>query len=289
MRKAGRVAFSSVINVATSHSPMGLAWIVCAALSSGAGAQTSSAYDCDSVYDRRKVEIRYYSEDDASRCEVNYYKNQITLKQRLWWFRNDLPQCEVKARELVQRLQDGGFACVADGASETAPPERSGATTEPSRLTWDLAWAPRFGPKVEYPTQVFSVKEPPPENNDGIGYRSPDGQNSFSIWGASNVLGYSPAQAARFSREAFVKRQSVVTYFTQRENWFVISGKEAGKLFYQKAMIVDNGRIVLGLTIDYAESQKSFFDPIVSRMAQSLSAGPAEERCSDAAPSGHAC
>ncbi len=271
------------------RSRISLALIACAALSSGAVAQTTTAYDCDSTFDRRKVEIRYYREGDAPRCEVNYYTGQLKLKRRLWWARNDLKQCEIKARDLLERLRAGGFACVAEGAAGTASPEGSTAASEPNRLTWGTAWAPRFGPKVEYPTELFSVPEPTPENNDGIGYRSSDGQSSFSIWGASNVLGYGPAQAARFARDAFAKRQAVVTDFTEQENWFALSAMEAGTIVHQKAMIIDDGHVVIGLTIEYPESRKSVFDPIVSRMAASLTAGPSEERCPKPAAPGRTC
>ncbi len=274
--------------LAGRRSCLSLALIAYAALSSAAVAQTTTAYDCASTFDRRKVEIRYYREGDAPRCEVNYYTSQLKLKRRLWWARNDLPQCEIKARDLLERLRAGGFTCAAAGTAGAASPEGSTAG-EPNRLTWGTAWAPRFGPKVEYPTELFSVPEPTPENNDGIGYRSADGQSSFSIWGASNVLGYGPAQAARFARDAFAKRQAVVTDFTEQGNWFAFSAMEAGKTVYQKAMIIDDGRVVIGLTIEFPESRKPVFDPIVSRMAGSLTAGPSEERCPKPTAPGRTC
>jgi len=64
-----------------------------------------------------------------------------------------------------------------------------------------------------------------------------------------------------------------VTYQAHRDNWFVISGTDGDDLFYERHLLSHRGEIVNSFVISYPAKLKQTYDPIVTRMAQSLRAG----------------
>ena len=70
-----------------------------------------------------------------------------------------------------------------------------------------------------------------------------------------------------------------VTYRAGGENWFVLSGYYASDspsgeqmIFYTKFMFSGDGRRISAIEIGYPTEEKPFFDPIVVRLEQTLSA-----------------
>ena len=66
---------------------------------------------------------------------------------------------------------------------------------------------------------------------------------------------------------------AAVTYQAHGENWFVISGTEGENLFYERHLLSHRGQIVDNFVISYPARLKQIYDPIVTRMSQSLRAG----------------
>jgi len=60
----------------------------------------------------------------------------------------------------------------------------------------------------------------------------------------------------------------VVTYKVLRRDWFVVSGTENGRIFYQKTMLRDS--TFKTFRIEYDESQKQTFDPVTASIARSF-------------------
>ena len=56
-----------------------------------------------------------------------------------------------------------------------------------------------------------------------------------------------------------------VTYRVVKPGYFVVSGSGAGKIIYQKTVLV--GDVFKTLRLEYPEDQKAVFDPIVSTMS----------------------
>lgn len=130
----------------------------------------------------------------------------------------------------------------------------------------------RFGTTAEYPADLFTVFDPPPENGDGQGFRTPDGRSHLSVYGAWNVEGHTP--------ETYISNYvdlagASVTYRRVTDRFYVISGTRDGNIFYDRCNFsADPKGIIDCLTISYPEQEKSQWSPIVSRLSKSLRAGP---------------
>jgi hypothetical protein len=60
----------------------------------------------------------------------------------------------------------------------------------------------------------------------------------------------------------------IVTYQVLKQDWFVVSGIEDGRVFYQKTMLRNS--IIKTFRIEYDERLKRIFDPITSVIARSF-------------------
>jgi hypothetical protein len=140
---------------------------------------------------------------------------------------------------------------------------------------WATYTNPRFGTTADYPAGLFTVLDPPPENGDGQGFRTPDGRAHLSIYGAWNVEGDTPqTYVANYVDLAGAS----VTYKQVTDRFYVISGTREGKIFYDRCNFsVGPQGIIDCLTISYPEQEKSEWSPIVSRLSRSLRPGRGEE------------
>jgi hypothetical protein len=82
------------------------------------------------------------------------------------------------------------------------------------------------------------------------------------VYGSQNIGGgladaYREAQAGK-----------TVSYKTIKSNWFVVSGYNGGKIFYQKTMLKND--VLKTFSIEYDESQKSTYDTVTARIARSF-------------------
>jgi len=59
-----------------------------------------------------------------------------------------------------------------------------------------------------------------------------------------------------------------VTYQVLRRDWFVVSGIEDGRVFYQKTILRND--VFKTFRIEYDESEKGVFDPITTKIASSF-------------------
>ncbi len=122
----------------------------------------------------------------------------------------------------------------------------------------------RFGFSVQRPKNFKPLRSP--DNGGGQAFAGPGGAE-LRVWGSYNSLdqtveqAYSEAKATR-------ARSGEVTYAAQKDNWYVLSGFEGDGVFYEKFILAD-GQIT-GLEMTYPRSKKATYDPIVGRVAKSL-------------------
>lgn len=127
----------------------------------------------------------------------------------------------------------------------------------------------RFGYSIAYPADILHPQGES-DNGDGQKFLSEDGSALLLVYGANNVLEQSLEalyqEALQGGGEENPDR--VVTYRTMKKDWFVVSGREAGNIFYQKTMM--NGDQYVSFILEYPESQKAAYDPIVGTLAKSF-------------------
>jgi hypothetical protein len=126
----------------------------------------------------------------------------------------------------------------------------------------------RFQYSVKF---AWRVLQPQPEagNGDGREFYSADGKAKMAVWGQNNVLKESIADKMASS----VKRRSgkpggVVTLQKKLANGYVVSGKEANRIFYEKETL--SGDVWLGLLFEYDETVKSTYDKYVEKAVASM-------------------
>jgi hypothetical protein len=123
----------------------------------------------------------------------------------------------------------------------------------------------RFGTSATFPDEIFTDRQEPPANGDGLRWLSKDGA-SVAVFGSYNVLDDTPKTLVE-SGSALPGR--TVTYARTGRNWAVLSGFEDGAVFYERQVISPTG-IVHGVQITYPKDLKAKYDPLVGAIAGSL-------------------
>jgi hypothetical protein len=126
----------------------------------------------------------------------------------------------------------------------------------------------RFDFSISYPADVL-IPQGEPENHDGQKFRSRDGRAEMLVYGSHNALNQTLRQL--YSEETNPSADHpdrTVSYKTFKGNWFVVSGIEGGKVFYQKTMLTKG--IFKTFRIEYDESQKDLYDSLTTQMVRSF-------------------
>ena len=134
----------------------------------------------------------------------------------------------------------------------------------------------RFAYSIEYPSDLLKM-QPPPENGDGREFDSRDGSVKLLVWGNYNASDQSWKQWYKSDLKDFLEKPA---YTVVKNHWYVISGLKNDKIFYQKTMRrtlrqkLGNIDVFYTFTIEYPESERSKFDPIVRHIAASFKFDP---------------
>src|SRR5262249_58784687 len=59
--------------------------------------------------------------------------------------------------------------------------------TAPAKEHWATYLNPRFGAAADYPADLFTVKDAPPENGDGQTFHTADGRAELAIYGGYHI------------------------------------------------------------------------------------------------------
>ena len=119
----------------------------------------------------------------------------------------------------------------------------------------------RYGYSIAYPAHLLTPQGEA-DNGDGQIFRSRDGLTEMRVYGSQDLGG---GLAAAYTEAQDGK---TVVYKTMKRNWFVVSGYNGEKIFYQKTMLKDNE--LKTFTIEYDQSQKSVYDAVTARIARSF-------------------
>lgn len=120
----------------------------------------------------------------------------------------------------------------------------------------------RFGYSISYPTSLKPQGEA--ENGDGQVFKNNDAE--MRVYGSNLLLN----ETIEKEYSAILKQKGKsITYKTSGKNFFVISGKSGGKIFYQKTLENSDGAFITFL-IEYKESKRKLYDSAVTKMVKSL-------------------
>ncbi|WP_179301107.1 MULTISPECIES: hypothetical protein [unclassified Mesorhizobium] len=125
----------------------------------------------------------------------------------------------------------------------------------------------RFGTVCTFPDEIFTDRQPEPENGDGQVWLSADGA-SLTCSGILNVDDDTPKGFVA-DEKASKEPDYTVTYSKTGKNWAVLSGMKDGKIFYERRLFGRDG-VIRTVWIDYPPALKSKYDPLVGAIAGSL-------------------
>lgn len=141
----------------------------------------------------------------------------------------------------------------------------SGASAAPDHR-WQTYGNGRFEYTICFPVDLLTPA-PEADNGDGRAFHAADGTKML-VWGTYNTLELTPAQvmareAARITREG-----GKVTYKTAKPGWYVVSGTQDGKVFYQRGL--SNSVRFVSFRLTYAQAAAATWNPIAARISSCM-------------------
>lgn len=124
----------------------------------------------------------------------------------------------------------------------------------------------RFEYAVDYPEGLL-LPQGEADNSDGQKFIAQDKSAEMIVYGSYNIDEKTPKELYNAAISE-AQSEGVITYKVMKNNFFVISGKHNGKIFYHKTLI--KGDIIKILIIEYNESLKAQFDPITASLSNSF-------------------
>jgi hypothetical protein len=124
-----------------------------------------------------------------------------------------------------------------------------------------------LGATVCYPIRVFPVMSP---IAGGFRFTSDDGLSWFSVSSAALSQETSIRDMMNSARRSLLAKAASITYERSKENWFVLSGHDGDRIYYQRTAIDGPSSETSTLFIDIPAEQKSFYQDIIARMSWSF-------------------
>jgi hypothetical protein len=133
---------------------------------------------------------------------------------------------------------------------------------------WDMFQEPRFGTRVEYPADVFSISEGPSTRGIGEHFRTADGRAQLMIYSLPNEAGDTPAS---FLRKNLMVGLVAADYRRVTASFFAISAHRNGVIYYSRCNFSSNaGGAAHCFDLTYPEREKLAWDDVVTRISRSL-------------------
>jgi hypothetical protein len=147
------------------------------------------------------------------------------------------------------------------------------ATAAPQYRTYVNA---RFGTTAEVPTDWTA--DPPPENGDGLRFRSPDQRASITVSGSLQIWD-TIDEAMKIYQEP--QKGETITYRHREPRALVVSGTRGDTIFYARHILSCRDQIWNSVNLEYPAAEKAVYDALVTRVARSLRPGPSAQvpRC----------
>ncbi|OHX13244.1 hypothetical protein [Chromobacterium sphagni] len=156
-----------------------------------------------------------------------------------------------------------------------AAPQDHVAAKQAAPVRYETYENGRFPFSLPFPKGLLIAGEGS-DNGDGMTFTSPDGQTVMTASGINNVtedtLQSEFHDDLKQSSESGQPRK--IAFKTIKKDWFVISGTEGDKIFYQKTYLVDDQFMTFG--IRYPTSQRAQWDPIVAHISKQFKVTPGD-------------
>jgi hypothetical protein len=130
---------------------------------------------------------------------------------------------------------------------------------------------PRWGFGMTYPSTFALDPESVTENGDSARFWTADRRATAVVTGLRNNMGQTLAELlGEAKQDILVASRGTITYERARENWFVLSGFMAGRIFYRRTFLSQAGRVIATLWIEFPRDMRPCFDDAVTTMSLSF-------------------
>jgi hypothetical protein len=135
---------------------------------------------------------------------------------------------------------------------------------------WSTYVSPEAGTAVEYPANVFSVRDEASERESEARFRTQDGRAKLSVYSLPNEDRESPRSYIQHHLRIDPSR---LTYKRITDRFFAISGTRDDLTFYSRCNFVPKQRGKMHCVyLEYPNREERAWDGIVTRISRSLSA-----------------
>lgn len=132
----------------------------------------------------------------------------------------------------------------------------------------------RPGPWIWHPGPMFDPGSGQPVDAPALRFHSWDGFAEFTVAAYPNVRKETLDDLFQRSKRRYTEeRNARITYERKKADWFVISGFEGGRIFYERHAVSEDGDVICTFAISYPAEQKEYYDAIVTRMSRSFTVG----------------
>jgi hypothetical protein len=205
-------------------------------------------------------------------------RREPAYRIRLTSERSRVGESDGVRRADIMRSWHGGACLLAFLAIVLASPvgARLRSAAEPelrAAAGWSRFDAPALGMSVDYPADLFSVREGAPEQGGGQRFRTADGRARLSVYVLANEDRATPAM---YLKEHLRIRRGALSYRRVSRRFFAISGVHDGRIYYSRCNF-DRGRNsrMHCIYIVYPQREARAWDYIVTRISRSLRASDA--------------
>lgn len=133
----------------------------------------------------------------------------------------------------------------------------------------------RYGFSLSVPGDVFTPGEAR-NKEQGALWIGRDGQARLLAVATRNETGESLQSYRTFLMQNAYKGANF-DYTPVRDNWFVLSGVQAGQVFYERIHFACDGRYIYGWQLRYSTSRKRFYDRVVEQIHRTFEPGRGED------------
>lgn len=127
----------------------------------------------------------------------------------------------------------------------------------------------RFGYSISYPRNLL-YPQGESINGDGQKFISRDASASLTVYGTNNINGERIEDIYREESHGAIgdRPNKILTYKTKKENWFVVSGVDSGRIFYQKTIVYPE--TIKTMMFEYPDAQKAKYDAVLKIITASF-------------------
>jgi len=163
-----------------------------------------------------------------------------------------------------------------EDATEDEAKDQAPATTQVVAEDWRTYVSDRFGTAIDYPSDLFKML-PPAANDDGRRFIASGGEASFVVLASHNAFQRTLSELQ--DDDLASGDYGSVTYRRMGDDWYALSGYRGDSIFYRKVILA--GEIIHAFEATYPRIQRGAFEPVIARMAESLSPGSPEPVAAD--------